>query len=90
MSVDNSTLAEMAKVDLVGAAEVARLLGVTRQRVDALARTHASFPEPAATIAAGRIWLRQDIEEWASRDGRRFIRPAGRPAERRKEASRDR
>jgi hypothetical protein len=24
------------------------------------------FPEPVATIAAGRIWLREDIEEWAA------------------------
>ncbi len=80
----------MTKVDLVGAAEVARLLGVTRQRVNALARTHKSFPEPAATIAAGRIWLREDIEEWASRDGRRLLGRTGGPAKRPKEASRDR
>jgi hypothetical protein len=56
--------------DLVGAAEIAELLGVTRQRVDAIARTHSDFPQPAAELAAGRIWHRKQIEEWARRAGR--------------------
>lgn len=55
---------------LVGAAEVAELLGVTRQRVDAIARTHADFPKPQAELQAGRVWLRAEIEDWAQRTGR--------------------
>ena len=90
VSVDTSTVSEVAKIDLVGVAEVAELLGVTRQRVDALARTHTLFPEPVATIAAGRVWLREDIEEWASRDGRLLVSAAGRAARGKREASRDR
>ena len=31
---------------LVGVQEIARLLRVTRQRVDAIAKSHADFPEP--------------------------------------------
>ena len=52
-------------LDLVGVAEIAELLGVTRQRVDAIARTHPDFPKPVADLAAGRIWQRRDIENWA-------------------------
>ena len=55
---------------LVGAAEIAEMLGISRQRVDAIARTHDDFPEPEAVLASGRIWLRADIERWARSDGR--------------------
>lgn len=55
---------------LVGAAEVAELLGVSRQRVDAIARTHADFPKPQAELQAGRVWLRAEIADWARRTGR--------------------
>lgn len=55
---------------LMGVQEVARLLGVTRQRVDELSRTHADFPEPEAVLASGRVWRREDVEAWARRTGR--------------------
>jgi predicted DNA-binding transcriptional regulator AlpA len=55
--------------DLVGAAEIAALLGVSRQRVDQLSR-HQDFPEPIAELASGRIWSRKAIEEWAQALGR--------------------
>jgi predicted DNA-binding transcriptional regulator AlpA len=54
---------------LVGVAEIAQLLGVTRQRVNALA-SRPSFPKPEAVLTAGRIWRRSDIEEWARQAGR--------------------
>jgi prophage regulatory protein len=57
------------KLDLVGLAELHLMLGVSRQRVDQLARTKG-FPEPVAVISAGRIWLRQDVEKWAKSVGR--------------------
>lgn len=52
------------KLDLVGVAEIAEMLGVTRQRVHAITKTHADFPPPVAKLSAGRIWLRQDVERW--------------------------
>ncbi len=55
---------------LVGVAEVAKLLGVSRQRVDELIRTRDEFPEPDAVLTAGRIWKREDIEAWARETGR--------------------
>jgi predicted DNA-binding transcriptional regulator AlpA len=56
--------------ELVGIFEIAELLGVTRQRVDAIVRTHDDFPNPIAELRAGRIWRRDDVEAWARRTGR--------------------
>jgi len=50
--------------ELVGVAEVAQMLGVSRQRVDAIAKTHTDFPKPVAELMAGRIWVPQLVEEW--------------------------
>ncbi len=54
---------------LVGLSEIAQMLGLTRQRVDQLARL-PDFPEPDAVLTAGRIWKREDIETWARETGR--------------------
>lgn len=54
---------------LVGAAEIAVMLGVSRQRVHQLAASD-NFPEPVANLTAGTIWLREDVEEWARQTGR--------------------
>jgi prophage regulatory protein len=56
--------------ELVGAAEIAQMLGITRQRVNRLATTSADFPEPLAELSAGRIWRREDVEGWAKATGR--------------------
>lgn len=52
-----------------GLAEIAQVLGLTRQRVDQLARL-PGFPEPDAVLTAGRIWKRDDVEAWARETGR--------------------
>lgn len=49
---------------LVGVHEVAKMIGVSRQRVDRIVATDESFPAPEAVLAAGRIWKRTDIEAW--------------------------
>lgn len=49
--------------ELVGVAEIAAMLGVSRQRVDQLAAAE-DFPPPLAELAAGRIWARAAVEEW--------------------------
>lgn len=56
--------------ELMGAAEVAELLGVTRQRVNQLATDAPDFPEPIAVLQAGRIWRSKDIEAWRERHSR--------------------
>lgn len=56
-------------LDLVGVAEIADMLGVTRTRVSQLAST-AGFPDPVARLAAGPVWHRVDVEKWAEMTGR--------------------
>ena len=38
---------------LVGAAEIAAMLGITRQRVNAIVQTHEDFPDAEAELAGG-------------------------------------
>ena len=62
-------------LDLVSTAEIARLLGVTRQRVQQLAKTN-DFPEPAATLSMGSVWHTHDVRTWAARTGRTLAEPS--------------
>jgi hypothetical protein len=66
-------LAEPTFPDVVGITEVARILGVSRQRASALQRNRA-FPAPVALLASGPIWRRADLgrflESWSRRPGR--------------------
>ena len=57
-------------LDLVGAAEIAEMLGVSRQRVHQIVAADETFPEPAAVLTAGKIWLRDQIEVWIEKSGR--------------------
>ena len=73
-------LAEPSLPALVGTAEVAALLGVSRQRVSELSRA-GHFPTPLATLASGPVWMEAAIarfaESWDRSPGRR---PKGEPA----------
>ena len=55
--------------NLVGVAEIAVMLGVSRQRISQLADAEG-FPEPLASLAAGPVWERSAIEAWANSTGR--------------------
>lgn len=56
---------------IMGAAEIAEYLGVSRQWVEVLSKRR-DFPEPAVVLKAGRIWRTEDIEAWnAARRERR-------------------
>ena len=52
--------------EFVGVHELTFMLGVSRQRVDQLARKEG-FPEPVAHLKVGRIWRTVDIEAWRER-----------------------
>jgi prophage regulatory protein len=54
---------------LVGAAEIAAMLGVSRQRVQQLI-SRPDFPAPAVVLAMGKVWLTADVEAWAKANGR--------------------
>jgi hypothetical protein len=62
---------------LVGVSEAAEILGWDRRRV-ATYVSRGAFPEPAAALASGRVWRREDIEAFgadrARRPGRRIRR----------------
>lgn len=64
---------------LVDAAEVARILGVSRQGVARLAAEADDFPSPHAVLGRSRIWNRNAVEVWAtshSDRGPRYKMPA--------------
>lgn len=54
--------------EVMGAAEIGRLLGVSRQRVQQII-ARPDFPAPATELAMGKIWLASEVRAW--RDARR-------------------
>lgn len=63
--------------ELVGVSEAAGILGWDRRRVVTYV-ARGAFPAPIASLAAGRIWRREDVEAFAHdrarRRGRRIAR----------------
>lgn len=53
-------------MDLMGVAEIAERLGVSKQRAEQLTRTDR-FPKPVSTLASGRIWRQRDVERWIAK-----------------------
>lgn len=62
------------KVDvdqLVGAAEIAQRLGVTKpQTVHSWRRRYPEFPKPVAILKQAMVWAWPDVEAWARHTGR--------------------
>lgn len=56
--------------ELVTGAEVARRVGISRERVRQLATQIGRFPPAAATVGGYRIWRWGDIADWAQVQGR--------------------
>ena len=52
----------------MGTAEIAALLGVSRQRVLQLLREPGDFPQPVAVLKMGNVWDAAEVRQWA--DGR--------------------
>lgn len=48
----------------LGTSEVAERLGVSRQRVSELAKTHPDFPEPVERLRSGPIYFNEDIDKF--------------------------
>jgi predicted DNA-binding transcriptional regulator AlpA len=66
---------------LVGVGEIARMLGVSRQRVDQIAAAAPDFPPPEVELMSGRVWRRSAIEAWVNKHpDRRPGRPRSGPA----------
>jgi hypothetical protein len=73
-SLRTSVSPQRPPAPLVGVAEVAGILGVSRQRVCQLSRSD-TLPRPIAELAAGPVWTSAQIERfrgaWDRRPGRR-------------------
>jgi hypothetical protein len=55
--------------ELVGLTEIARMLGVSRQRAGQLARS-VGFPSPVADLAMGPVFVAHAVSEFAREHGR--------------------
>jgi prophage regulatory protein len=51
------------KITMMGTAEIARRLKVSRERAYQLVNRR-DFPEPYQRLAMGQIWLQDDVEQW--------------------------
>lgn len=54
---------------LIGAAEIGKLFGVSRQRVQQLVH-RPDFPAPVADLAMGKVWESADVHRWGVETGR--------------------
>jgi prophage regulatory protein len=52
--------------EVVGVAEIAKALGVTKRTAIRYSQ-RPDFPAPLATLSSGRVWRRDDVEAWAKR-----------------------
>ena len=59
---------------LLSGAEVARRIGVSRQRVSQLAAT-SHFPKPLSSVGGYLVWRWGDIADWATLHRRRTSKP---------------
>ena len=53
--------------DLMRTAEVAALLGVSRQRGLQLLNEQDDFPQPVALLRMGKVWHGPEMRAWADR-----------------------
>jgi predicted DNA-binding transcriptional regulator AlpA len=58
-----------AKTELVIAADIARRLGISKQRVGVLA-AGTGFPDPIGTLGRSHVWRWSSVERWARETGR--------------------
>jgi hypothetical protein len=59
---------------LAGAAEVADVLGIAANTVNAWRRRPNQFPEPLIQLKAGAIWDIREVIAWADASGRQVVR----------------
>lgn len=59
-------------LDLVGVAEIADMLGVSKQVIANWRSRKGSFPDPSVTLRSGPVWARDAIIQWAESEGIEF------------------
>lgn len=60
--------------ELVSGGEVARRLGLSRERIRQLVELEGRFPTPAAIVGGYRVWRWGDIRDWAELNERKVAR----------------
>lgn len=60
--------------ELVSGGEVARRLGLSRERIRQLAELEGRFPTPAAIVGGYRVWRWGDVRDWAQVTERKVAR----------------
>jgi chromosome partitioning protein len=68
-------------MSLLGLAEVADLLGVTKQNVANWRARRDDFPSPIANLKSGPVWSSDSIQQWAAQEGMAVHVPDEQPAE---------
>lgn len=66
--------------ELLGVAEIADMLGVTRQAVTNW-KSRGGFPAPIAELKSGPVWNLTDVTDWAKATGMRVVEPPNASAE---------
>lgn len=70
MPTSQVSIARFVRVqDLAGTAEIAKMLGISRQRVYQLTST-PGFPEPECRLEMGNVWDAEKVRRWARAHGR--------------------
>jgi predicted DNA-binding transcriptional regulator AlpA len=54
----------MAPLELASLSDVARLLGVSRQRAKQIVESYDDFPSPHGTTGRGNVWRTDDVTRW--------------------------
>jgi prophage regulatory protein len=54
---------DTGKIRLMGMAEIAERLRLSRERASQLANRR-DFPEPVARLKMGQVWLADDVDAW--------------------------
>jgi chromosome partitioning protein len=74
-------------LSLLGVAEIAEMLGVTKQTVSNWRSRDEGFPLPTADLKSGPVWIQDEITSWAHANGHRVSAPqTGAPTAHRKKA----
>ena len=58
-----------SRTELVVAADIAELLGISRARVSVLAN-RSDFPRPVGRLGRSEVWRWTSVERWARETGR--------------------
>ena len=58
------------RLDLVGAAEAAALLGIGRAALWERRKSHGNFPLPVAVLRCGPVWFRWQIQDYQAEEER--------------------